>query len=307
MLNLDNNVLNSGGAISLQSGTAFPNGHVYGRFFNDTNASTLYFDDGTTWNAIGGGGGTPTLDQVLTAGNVTSQGMIAGNYNSYTANTQFSKNSTTTNGDDIGATFVHSASYQLFGSFFDQNKSAGQLINISFFTQPNAVANANGGAFTGSLMRLFINAGANSTLNLNNVQIRTGLYRTEKTFVAGAGSTIFLQYFNDYIVGGDAFNGNLGQMTIFRRIGIYIQDFISQNITYNNLWSIYSEVDAPMYNRGIGFFGTLTNLATTNVALSLGKPINFENAVSNTAGGNTGQHLIVYINGVQRKIALLNP
>jgi len=309
MLNLDNSVQNSGGAISLQSGTAFPNGQVYGRFFNDTSVSTLYFDNGTAWVSIGGGGGTtPTLDEVLTEGNVSSQTIVAGNFTAQNELTTFSKNSTGSNANVIGSTFVTQYSWILNGSFFDIDHVASYIHSTTFITQNGVTANANGGAFTGALQRLFLQAGTGSTMNINNVQIRTGLYRTEKQFIANTGATIFLQYFSDYIVGGDFYSGGVGAMTIFRRIGFYIQDFRSSNINYTNIWSIYSEGSTiPMYHAGIGFFGTLTNLATTNVSMSLGKPINFENSTSGSAGGNSGDHLIVYVNGVQRKIALLNP
>jgi len=136
----------------------------------------------------------------------------------------------------------------------------------------------------------------------------SAIYTSQFTFTQRSTGGYSISYVTNYFVGYDVRYSNLNLLSITNRYGFYISNFKEATITYTNIYSIYSEGSLiPMYHAGIGFFGTLTNLATTNVAMSLGKPINFENSTSATAGGNAGSHLIVYVNGVQRKIALLLP
>lgn len=307
MLNLDNNVLNGGGAISLQSGTAFPNGQVYGRFFNDTSVNTLYFDDGSNWNAIGGGGTAPTLDAVLTAGNYTTQNIQAGNYYTTLQDSRFEKNASFNAFQPTLVCFVAGSNKGFNASVFAPFDQPMFYATRSYVSSNNTISNANGGGYSNFGSSVFIASGTSATLNLNNLS-RSTHFETRTQFSPPVGSSINVQYLTDYYVGIDDNTGNAGQVTIANRYGIQITDFRNLLTTYTNIYSIYSSgTTIPMYHAGIGFFGTLTNLATTNVAMSLGKPINFENSTSATAGGSAGSHLIVYVNGVQRKIALLLP
>lgn len=299
MLNLDNNVLNGGGAISLQSGTSFPNGQVYGRFFNDTDTSILYFDNGSSWVALGGGTPpTPTLQAVCSAGNSYTNNIVADSFvknKTYFALTGTNPSFNFANSYFLPASFVGSATIT----------NAGRGYSLFYAGQTSLVNNVEYREFSATTD--FNSALVGTSLTFNNTST-SGHFTSEYNFANLNNSTSTIRYVTNFNVKNDILTNGINLTTIQFRYGILISNFRNANIIYTNIYSIYSEgALIPMYHAGIGFFGTLTNLATTNVSMSLGKPINFENSTSPTAGGNSGSHLIVYVNGVQRKIALLNP
>jgi len=73
----DSSVLNQFGSPSLNSNTLAnrPAFGQVGRLFVDTTNNVIYRDTGTSWDLIGGGGGSQNLQQVTTIGNTTDQGI----------------------------------------------------------------------------------------------------------------------------------------------------------------------------------------------------------------------------------------
>lgn len=305
-----NGVINSGGGLSLGASASLPAGQIFGRFYFDTSNGSFYFDDGTQWVAVGGGGGgTPTLQEVTDAGNTTTNEIIP-----YSIRQEelfgyiFSQRQGVND-------FVYVIPYQ---GFINYQLNSG---TINYGTK-DPIFTARVGGVTGASGTINMNAFNYSayesgfylqsinavTININNLPATTSTYRARNTITPSVGSTFNFQYLIDYTIAVDATGGGGGgAVNVTNRYGFYIQDFRNLTWSYTNIYTIYSPGNIPMYHAGIGFFGTLTNLATTNVALSLGKPINFENSTAATAGGNSGSHLIVYVNGVQRKITLLLP
>jgi len=73
----DSSVLNQFGSPSLNSNTLAnrPAFGQVGRLFVDTTNNVIYRDTGTSWDLIGGGGGSQNLQSVTTVGNTTDQGI----------------------------------------------------------------------------------------------------------------------------------------------------------------------------------------------------------------------------------------
>jgi len=302
-----NGVINSGGGLSLGASASLPGGQIFGRFYLDTSTGDFYFDDGTQWIAVGGGITpiTPDLQAVTNQGNITTNGIEAASYV----------------GKDIlcqtfGVLGVNLYSQGISVSrFFSIDSNTGPLTNVGLVGGSDITNQFNyndpvNRVFTSLSIRqsicnqTFINT-TNFSVQYNTTDISSNFYSKLNTINSVVGGTMSFQTWSNYVI--DIDTPQFG-ITFLNRYGLYIKDFRNTNGNYTNIYSIYSIGSTiPMYHAGIGFFGTLTNLATTNVSLSLGKPINFENSISGTAGGSSGQHLIIYANGTQYKIQLLNP
>jgi hypothetical protein len=83
----DSSVLNQFGSPSLNSNTLAnrPAFGQVGRLFVDTTNNVIYRDTGTSWDLIGGGGGSQNLESVTTIGNTTTKGIFAGASGSLTS------------------------------------------------------------------------------------------------------------------------------------------------------------------------------------------------------------------------------
>lgn len=292
-------VINSGGGTSLGSGNGLPSGQVYGRFFFDTGDSSFYFDDGNTWNEIGGGTTLiPNLEQVLTIGN------FANNYiylQGETAN--FIQGKSVLNFSNQGASTI--STYYSFDTSATYNLAVVNYNILLSFRHLQNINNTYNNILWNNIVESFFEDFGNCNINYNNTIFnqRNTLY-----FTIGNNSTI---NFNSNVVNllinenfGFAFTGNIN---FNNRIGILLQVLRNGSATYNGVnYGIWDQGNDIRFD-GKLYLGTSTNLATTNVAMSIGKPINYENSTTSSAGSASGEYLTVYINGVQRKIALLNP
>lgn len=299
-------VINSGGAISLGSGDSLPSGQVYGRFYFDTGASAFYFDDGTQWVAIGGGGGALTLQDVLINGNYSSGYDI---FLSLDSGVQISA----TLNDSLRSSLYSSSTNQITQSY---NSSINQTVSSfrSLFIQesPNFNNVFDTEFFYNAEFLNYIFCSDNSTLTLTNRYINTIIKNSFQVNSLGSilnfPETINLLIDTDFVGGysnGVTFNG--------KRIGIKLNNLGINGPTYNEkIYGIYDDGNLT-YLGGYSFFcGNLTGFTTdyntisTVTSAMFSRPVNFDNSTTSSAGGASGQYLTVYVNGVQRKIALLN-
>lgn len=162
-----------------------------------------------------------------------------------------------------------------------------------------------------------INAGGASTLQIDFTGAGT-LTASQAGLRAFAGHQIFNTF------GGSAsgtithfagmqilglYNRNTGVITptITNAYGLIINNLndYSHTFTLTNRWGLYQTGSLDNnYLAGKLLIGTTT---VTARQVHIAGNIELTTTVSGTAGGSSGDHLSIWINGVERKIALLNP
>jgi hypothetical protein len=256
--------------------------------------------------SVNPGGGVPTLTQVLQAGNFGDNvGMaLAGE------DTFFSLSFSKENSQYSGSSYTEGIISLTNNSFFFSTTLVASHQSLStIYGRENVIFTCNFDDYSTSYdVSLFL-AEANSNITVNHGANILSVYKNQiKTETQSSGSALDIDDIANIYIKQDQSNRATGSSISFdgQRWGIYIDILQSPNATYNNeAYGIY-DYGNPIYFGGLLYVGTAANPATTNVAISVGKPINYQNSTTNTAGGASGEYLTVYVNGVQRKIALLN-
>ena len=250
--------------------------------------NTIYTGDGTlTGNrTISSGGFTLTLNpvtNVVVSTSVTSNTSNQALYSSYTGSyaSAFS-----------GA--VGGYTFSAFNNFFNQTFNG----NATFDS-----ANINAGLT--SINRITQNT-ASSTITMS----QTGTARSmsalavQNQYNSGIGTTIShlsgIQIYGNY-------RASVGTLSVTTYYALLIND--------NNEYSGVSITNSyGIYQAGVGDRNILRGQTIVGgVSQNSGKPLvingdlEFVTTINPTAGGTAGQHLSVWINGTQYKIALLNP
>jgi hypothetical protein len=299
----NNGVINSGGGLSLAAGDNLPAAGIFGRFYYDFDAGIFYFDDGSNWQTIGGGGGSPDLQNVLNAGNSAYNiGMsLIGNNSFYRVIAEKDVKNVFPN---FGLSVEGITRFQAF------NNSINQIVLHSYneysLVSENGINNVN------LFYDVFNQYTKTQFVNLINSQITY----TGQNFVQNgaqfqfstdtSADLIFSNNLISFYVDQDIPGGPVNSLVdINNRYGIYLEVLANGLFSYNDVWGIY-DVGNKHYFGGYMRVGYNPG-AITYFSATFGAPIRFEtNAISPTAGGNSGQHLIVYIDTVPYKIQLLN-
>jgi hypothetical protein len=240
-----------------------------GTIFIGTDNNSIYRSDGTNWSTLGGGGSTPNLQAVLTAGNTSNNiGLQI---------------------DDL-----------INNDYFRIDTVTYGIPTIEFYNfLSSAKSNLNYGALT------FYNNFANKGLYIDIFSLQTQNLTTNKY------SKLYYDENRFYT----AFNNGLAELQMGllidgdNRIYALGDNFNVQNYTKivvnDSVPEIYINCANGQSYIGDGYnFGNNTWLCVDDLNQQLQLSGNLK---SNTAGGNSGQHLKVTVGGVNYKIQLLNP
>lgn len=295
------NILNTPGFIS-DVYASIPNASylAIGTIFIATDTGAIYQTDGTNWISLGGGGGSQNLDQVLNVGNTSSNYIILqdtpniGSIASYQAG-YFSINDNLLNVSITGDTTTGVPSLIIQQTnYFSSLKSDGiqysndnnvtisvaNLLNtlstqfvLSQYEIKTQYNNIDMGLFL-DMQNLAYYLGDYSLQNKSNFLIVDDTNEEIKTFMSGSGTGLYVDR-ELYVKVGD-YNGN---------INTNYTDWDNNNNSISNYTQTeFHYIQQLRYDDGGS--GAL---------------------ISGSAGGNSGNHLVLIINGSTYKIALLNP
>ncbi len=299
-LNFNNsaaNILNTPGFISDDfANRPAANFVAIGTIFIATDTGAIYQSDGSAWSSIGGGGSSQNLDQVLNVGNTSTETI---QLYSGGDSVDIAYNNIYFNSPGIAQTFIENAPTQNF-KMIDNNsvEAAFNTAGLEFLNSATDIdfrLNNGAGGFTALrfnntiINTFFNNNNAGLKLDYNNLQYYIGDYdganksnyliiddnsEEIKTIMAGVDTGIFVDRVS-YCKIGD-YNGNL-------------------NVNYMEFDNVQGF--ASIYTNT--FFNYIQDLRYDDGGTGA--------LLSGSAGGNSGQHLIIKINGTTYKIALNNP
>lgn len=243
--------------------------------------------------SVGPPGNIATLQSVLDANAVAyNQRIELVGDNTYISTQSYS--------DDVAGPIASSIEkYMRFQNNHIESTNISTQYNRIVFTQTLANSNTLVELSSAGNCQYYFDVIPNTNGNLD-IQYLSGpvFYQNyfQFRFQGAPNSTSRIEGFNNIFIDQDLGSGGFGSTFEFDgiRSGIYISILnAGSGIIYDstNTWGIY-DVGNKIY-----FGGTLT----------VGQPINYYNSTTNSAGSASGEYLTVYINGVQRKIALLNP
>lgn len=245
-------------------------------------------------------GSSSTLQQVSNNGNQTTTylELLGGIY------VRADRNNTIGNPDILNVAGTYS--YYNGQSFTIDNYSASIVCGLSFEARSNSTLILNNDtSISNNDIYSTVSCRSSSLIefqtNYNGVIYSHGFFADNAIInLKERVSNIYIQY--DSVV-----SQNGGITTFFKeRVGIFI-DFLKSNdgVYTAPVYGIWDQGNDIRFD-GLLYVGTSTNPATTNVAMSVGKPINYQNSTTSSAGASSGKYLTVYDNGTPYKIALLN-
>jgi hypothetical protein len=184
----DSSVLNQFGSPSLNSNTLAnrPAFGQVGRLFVDTTNNVIYRDTGTSWDLIGGGGGSQNLQQVTTIGNTTDQGInVLSNSGLYVTSDGNISNRPTTY-----PFAVYAVGFNVLKSTYNVNDAN---INVAAILQSNInvdVTSTKNTFFNANFSNLDINIPTGSTLTLGSSANNGAVLALNSFSGAGGGSIV---------------------------------------------------------------------------------------------------------------------
>jgi len=296
------NILNTPGFIS-DVYASIPNASylAIGTIFFATDTGAIYQTDGTNWYSLGGGGGSQNLQQVLTVGNSATNEHIelydtsGASYSGfYYANliqlTDLLGNYLFIN--NIGANPYLETNVTGFGA---SKLNFGQLL----FTNDNIAGiacvdtgsvNISNIGLSPTVIKTYYN-GVDMGINLDssNLNYQFGDYAGQNKH-----NYFYVDDSNEEI--RTVMAGVLTGIFVDRVLNVYIGDYTGNlNLNYTE----YDNNNGNISNFCNTEFHYIQNLRyDDNGSGSL---------ISGSAGGSSGNHLVISINGTPYKIALLNP
>jgi len=184
----DSSVLNQFGSPSLNSNTLAnrPAFGQVGRLFVDTTNNVIYRDTGTSWDLIGGGGGSQNLQSVTTIGNTTNQGInVLSNSGLYVTSDGNISNRPTTY-----PFAVYAVGFNVLKSTYNVNDAN---INVAAILQSNInvnVTSTKNTFFNANFSNLDINIPTGSTLTLGSSANNGAVLALNSFSGAGGGSIV---------------------------------------------------------------------------------------------------------------------
>lgn len=252
-----------------------------------------------------GGGGT--LQQVLAAGYIaTNEGIYLEGINA-----------------GINTNVIRTNDLQAFNSFyltstFENSITrdfSAYLMDLYWNIQVNNNTNILGTNYALNSLRLlkYFNVLSDASLQITtNSNVQGGDYFSQISVDVGDNSFFSIEDYTNIRIATDVVNNPFNTGTVefdSSRIGIQIDDLQSPNANYGTTYGILDFGNLCWF-QGYTLFGSPFtsdyNSIKTITTASFAKPVNFDNSTSSSAGSASGEYLTVYVNGVQRKIALLN-
>ena len=295
----DSSVLNQFGSPSLNSNTLAnrPTFGQPGRLFVDTTNNVIYRDTGTSWDLIGGGGGSQNLQQVTTIGNTTDQGInVLSNSGLYVTSDGNISNRPTTY-----PFAVYAVGFNVLKSTYNVNDANINVaailqsnINVDVTSTKNTFFNANFSNLdlnipTGSTLTLGSSANNGAVLALNsfsgtgggsivNSQPGGSGFRAispliSKTNYTSLTNNITIDYYAGINIYGAEGITSTGKLSIGQYYSLLINPsdyFANSPIITGNRWGIYQAgANDNNYFAGkinIGNSNTTINTSTLNVS-----------------------------------------
>jgi hypothetical protein len=264
----DSSVLNQFGSPSLNSNTLAnrPAFGQVGRLFVDTTNNVIYRDTGTSWDLIGGGGGSQNLQQVTTIGNTTDQGInVLSNSGLYVTSDGNISNRPTTY-----LFAVYAVGFNVLKSTYNVNDANINVaailqsnINVDVTSTKNTFFNANFSNLdinvpTGRTLTLGLSANNGAVLALNsfsgsgggsisNDQIGSNGFRAlspliSKTNYTSLTNNITIDYYAGINIYGAEGISSTGKLSIGQYYSLLINPsdyFANSPIITGNRWGIY--------------------------------------------------------------------
>ena len=327
MFGLENSANNFGASAGLLANTLAnrPTQAALGTLFIGTNNLILYRYNGSTWDIISGGGIAGATNGLQVIG--TDIGLGGGltqntDINCFNYNFKFEVFNSFAIGDGTEPTLILNSSAQTFITSFNGNEVGLQFdfsVNRYFFGDFDFVFN-----------------GTSLTIDDSNQVIKTYGQSTEIGLKLDFNNGVYLFGDMNFIVNGTSFviddgnqiiktvgaNNDVGLKLDFPNAQYLLGDFNNNNngthLFITDLAEIILSVNRNNY-RGLKLdFGNLQYWlgdysSTTNGYWLLmddgnGQLVfNGANLISGTASGNSGQHLVIVLNGNPYKIKLENP
>jgi hypothetical protein len=264
----DSSVLNQFGSPSLNSNTLAnrPAFGQVGRLFVDTTNNVIYRDTGTSWDLIGGGGGSQNLQQVTTVGNTTDQGInVLSNSGLYvTSDGNIANRPTSFPFATYSVGFnVLQGAYNINDANINVGAILQSVINVNVTATKNTFFNANFSNLdlnipTGSILTLDINANNGAVLALNsfsgagggsivNTQAGGAGFRAisplvSKTNYTSLTNNITIDYYAGINIYGAEGITSTGKLSIGQYYSLLINPsdyFANSPIITGNRWGIY--------------------------------------------------------------------
>ena len=267
-----------------------------GTIFIATDTGNIYQSDGTTWNVIGGGGGgSQNLQQVTNIGNTTNNDIIL-----QAAQTNTISDDSYNISDGAGISTIINNNFGNHYLYLIEN-------TLESYFKINGCEFLNSG--TDIDFSLYNGAGGYTAMRFNNTLIYTffnnnnaGLFLDYSNFVYQLGDYAGVNKVNYFTV--DDLNeeitstmaGNLTGILIDRVLNVKVGDYTGNiNINYTH----WDNNNNTISNYCVDEFHYIQSLRYDDGGSG--------NLISGSAGGSSGNHLVIAINGTPYKIALLNP
>jgi hypothetical protein len=281
MININNavtNILGTPGIITgLQADEPSPDLVQIGTIYIQSDTGTIQQSNGTSWDTIGGGS-TPNINNVLAQG-----GVLTADRHIDLADQNF----TFTNN---GSTTAEQYGFNI----------SPQNANLSFGNNDNKIS-----IDTGASQIVTVLGGVTSGLNLINDSVNLGDFNNNINH-----TTLTVDYGNDLI------STFINQTETGFKVEKALQTFgyheinkeFGMQVTYETVSSAFNIYIGDINNNNNGT-KLIIDDTSQEIALnsSLGKLVLDGSFTTTTAGGNSGKHLKITINGQNYKIALNNP
>jgi len=320
----DSSVLNQFGSPSLNSNTLAnrPAFGQVGRLFVDTTNNVIYRDTGTSWDLIGGGGGSQNLQQVTTIGNTTDQGInVLSNSGLYVTSDGNISNRPTTY-----PFAVYAVGFNVLKSTYNVNDANINVaailqsnINVNVTSTKNTFFNANFSNLnldipTGSTLTLDPSANNGAVLALNsfsgagggsivNNQAGGAGFRAisplvSKTNYTSLTNNITIDYYAGINIYGAEGISSTGKLSIGQYYSLLINPsdyFANSPIITGNRWGIYQAgPNDKNYFAGQSIFNDRVDF---NNLIVVGGSVYSSANITNLISGNTVD-LTFYNNGI---------